>query len=219
MRMTMSSLSLACLLCSAGLAAAQPAADDVIADWSAGLGQTPAATMGFLFEVTFMKIDVADVEVRLTDADATALQALVAEGKRDGDRRNRAAAILHAADPIAYGMTFKRDSDQDRFFKGMLGNMARAVEAGELTADEYAGVEAHYRRLMAPHAERGTLKGDRLLYRLEGDTLRLLYLGADGAVLVDQQLDDGIWQRAVRASYTGEQSKLRDKLAELPWRR
>jgi hypothetical protein len=175
--------------------------------------------MGFLFEVTFMKIDVADVEVRLTDADAAALQALVAEGKRTGDRRRRAAAILNAADPIAYGMTFKRDSDQDRFFKGMLGNMARAVEAGELTADEYAGVEAHYRRLMAPHAERGTLKGDRLLYRLEGDTLRLLYLGAGGEVLVDQQLDDGIWQRAVRASYTGEKSKLRDKLAELPWRK
>lgn len=218
MRVNMRSLTLACLICSASVAGAQPAAADLLAHWSAGLGQTPAATMGFLFEVTFMKIDVADVEVRLTDPDAAALQALVAEGKRTDDRRRRAAAILHTADPIAYGMTFKRDSDQDRFFKGMLGNMARAVEAGELTADEYAGVEEHYRRLMAPHAERGTLKGDRLLYRLEGDTLRLLYLGVDGEVLVDQQLDDGIWQRAVRASYTGEQSKLRDKLAELPWR-
>ena len=186
--------------------------------WTATLGGGgPHALMSFLFEVTFMKIDVAVVEVRLTDHDAAQVATVVAEGDRDDQRRDRVAAILHAADPIAYGMTFKRDSDLGRFFKGMLGNMERAVEAGEITPQEYDRVDREYRALMAPYGERGARKGDRLMYRLEGDRLHLIYVGVDGEVMLDEQLDE-VWARAVRASFTGRESKMREKLGELAWR-
>lgn len=186
--------------------------------WTATLGgDGPHALMSFLFEVTFMKIDVAVVEVRLTDHDAALVAAVVAEGERDDDRRDRVAAILHAADPLAYGMTFKRDSDLGKFFKGMLGNMERAVEAGEITPQEYDRVDREYRALMAPYGERGARKGDRLLYRLDGDRLHLIYVGVDGDVMLDEHLDE-VWARAVRASFTGRESKMREKLGELAWR-
>ncbi len=192
--------------------------DSLLGVWTARLGGGgPQALMSFLFEVTFMKIDVAVVEVRLTDHDAAQVAAVVAEGERSDDRRDRVAAILHAADPLAYGMTFKRDSDLGKFFKGMLGNMERAVDAGEITRAEYDRVDREYRALMAPYGERGARKGDRLLYRLEGDHLHLIYVGIDGDVMLDEHLDE-VWARAVRASFTGRESKMREKLGELAWR-
>jgi hypothetical protein len=193
------------------------AADSLLAVWSSGLGGTaPHAVMAFLFEVTFMKIDVAIVEVRLGPQDAARVAAVAAEGDRDDDRRDRVAAILDQADPLAYGMTFKRDSDLGKFFKGMLGNMERAVEAGEITQAEYDRVDREYRALMAPYAERGARKGDRLLYRLSGDQLHLIYVGTDGDVMLDEHLGE-VWARAVRASFTGQESEMREKLGELAW--
>jgi len=216
-------LALALPVAAAGQQAPAPAtataaaAAALEAAWTTGLGEEPGAVLGFLFEVTFMKIDVAEVEVRLADPDAAAIAVIVDEGGRNDRRRDRVADVLHAAAPVAYGMTFKRDSDLGKFFKGMLGNMERAVAAGEITAPEYARVDREYRALMAPYGERGVRKGDRLLYRLDAGTGHLALIGVDGAVLLDQALDE-VWTRAVRASFTGRESKMRDELGELPWR-
>jgi hypothetical protein len=191
--------------------------DSLEAAWTAGVGgDAPHAAMAYLFEVTFMKIDVAVVEVRVPAHTAAQLSALAAEGKRTDDRRDRAADLLDQADTIAYRLTFKRDSDLGRFFKGMLGNMERAVEGGEITAAEYARVDREYRALMQPHADRGARKGDRLLYRLDGDGGRLIYVGVEGEVMLDEPLDE-VWSRAVRASFTGRKSKMRDDLGKLAW--
>lgn len=193
---------------------ALPTAAETAADWSAGLPHG----MEFLLEVTFMKIDVADVQVRMDDATAAAVAAVKAEGEKTDDRRDRVAAILDAAPTIAYGMTFQRSADQAKFLKGMLSNLEKAEEAGELTAVEHATVRDGLLALLAPHAERGGLEGDRMLFRIDGDAASFTYLGRDGALLAAASWEDPTWAKAFRAMHTGQKSKLRKKLGELPWR-
>ncbi len=56
--------------------------------------------MAFLFEVTFMKIDVAIVEVRLGPEDAARVAAVAVEGDREDDRRDRVAASSTKPTPL-----------------------------------------------------------------------------------------------------------------------
>lgn len=205
----MKTLTFCCLLL-----LALPAAAETAADWSAGLPHG----MEFLLEVTFMKIDVADVQVRLDDAAAAAVAAVKAEGKKTGERRDRVADILHAAPSVAYGMTFQRSAEQAKFLKGMLANLEKAEEAGELTAAEHTAVREGLLALLAPHAARGGIEGDRMLYRIDGDAASFTYLGHDGELLATAAWNDPMWAKAFRAMHTGRKSKLRDKLGELPWR-
>jgi len=202
-------LTLCCALLLAAPAAAAPA--DA---WSAGLPHS----MQFLLEVTFMKIDVADVEVRLDDATAAAVAAVKAEGEKTDARRDRVADLLADAPVLAYGWTFQRTASQEKFLKGMLGSLDRAEEAGELTAAEHAQVRDGLLAHLAPYVERGGIEGDRMLYRMDGDHATYTYLGHDGALLAHAEYDEPVWGRAFRAMHTGGKSKLRKKLGELPWR-
>lgn len=191
-----------------------PAPASPVDDWAADL----PVSFGFLLEVTFMKIDVADLEVRLDGASADAVAAIRAEGKHDDARRDRVVALLHAADPVAYGMTFRRDASQSKFLKGIRKNLENARKAGELTEEERARVETDVLEILAPHAERGGRKGDRLLFRVDGDAARLVYVGVDGDVLADRAYLDGPHAKAFRCIHTGKKSKLRKKFGESPWR-
>jgi len=193
------------------------ASANVLDEWSADLGASPEAKLSYLFEVTFMKIDVATVMARLDDETTQALAAIVSEGKRSDERTNRASDALLAADTIAFGMEFRRDGEFDRFLKGVLNNLEKAMEADIVTAEEHARIRDAFEALMLPHQERGAFQGDRLLFRVQADGVRVIYLGFDDQVLVDSFEAGGDWARGIKGVFAGEKSKLRKKLVERVW--
>ncbi|MEZ4389075.1 MAG: hypothetical protein R3D98_16135 [Candidatus Krumholzibacteriia bacterium] len=195
-------------------AAAQPTADEV-GRLTAGLGEGPGGPMGFL-EVTFMSISTWPMPSAGL-ARCGHGEPLVAEGKRTTTAASGPRPSSSPATRSSPWSTFRRDTTTAAF-KGALGNMQRAVEADELTEVEARRRGRGLPRGHGPVRRAWRPRGDQLLYRIDGDTLWLGYVGVDGEVLVDRRFDDGVWARAVRASFTGARSKLRNKLAELPWR-
>jgi len=192
--------------------AATLAQPPLLAEWSRGVGEGAHANLAFKFEVTFMKIDVADIEARVTPATAAALGALVQEGKLDKKRKNEAAELLLAAETVAFRLVFLREGGLDRFLEGTRQHLEAARNAGLLSAWEYSTIWDGLQRTMVTLNERGALAGDQLLYRVEPGKVRVMYLGDDGAPLVDTIHAGDFWARGIKGSFFSPGSRFRDKL-------
>jgi hypothetical protein len=197
-----------------------PATDDVPAQpatWTEGLGDGEFGRLAFRFEVTFMKIDVADIEALLTPQTAAALQQLRGEGKATDERIDQAAAIILAADSVMFGFTFLRDGGLDRFMDSTRKNLEAARKAKLIDQAEYDWVWNGFQQDMAPVLARGGMKGDQLIYRIDRDRLHLLHVGADGSKLVDVVHSEPGWARGSKGIFLARKSGLRNKLIRSLW--
>ena len=181
-------------------------------EWSRGVGEGAFAKLAFKFEVTFMKIDVADIEARVAPATAAALSDLVQEGRLDKESRNEAANLLLAADTVAFRFVFLRDGGLDRFLDGTRQNLEAGRNAGLLSSWEYTTIWDGFQRTMVPLNERGALAGDQLLYRVEPGKVRIMYLGVDGDPLIDTFHAGDFWARGIKGSFFSSGSRFRDEL-------
>lgn len=191
--------------------------DEMIKLWSEGLGETSYSNPSFKFEVTFMKIDVADIEARLDQSTAADLEAIVMEGNPDRARIERAASVLLAAEISAYRFTFLRDGGTGRFLEGTRSNLDSARKDGIISEPEFLSIWNDYRRIMGPIEKRGSFKGDQLLYRIEKGALRIIYIGKDGDVLVDSIQSGDAWARGFKGSFSSRNSAFREKLLRSLW--
>ena len=83
-------------------------------------------------------------------------------------------------------LVFRRDVSLDQFLGGIDENMRRARDAGLITPEGYERVAADLPVSYAPLAADGITEGDRILYRVRGDTLRTVYQRGGGELVVDQ---------------------------------
>ncbi len=192
--------------------------DEMLRLWSEGLGETSYGNPSFKFEVTFMKIDVADIEARLDPSTAADLEAIVKEGKSNSSRIEKAASVLLAAENSAYRFTFLRDGGTGRFLEGTRSNLDSARKDGIISNAEFLSIWKDYEGIMVPIKKRGSFKGDQLLYRIDKDSLRVIYIGKDGDVLVDSTQSGDSWARGFKGSFASRDSAFRENLIRSLWK-
>lgn len=177
-----------------------------------GVGEGPYAVLRTRFEVTFMKIDVADVEVRVSQATSRDLRALV-EGKQHSDAvSDRIAERILNADTLLNRMHYLRDGGFGKFKKGIQRGLESALKSGLLEKSEFESIWVDFERELSQLADRGVKKGEDLIYWMEGARVRVVALTADGDLLLDFSREGPQWERGFKGSYFARKSRFRKPL-------
>jgi hypothetical protein len=167
--------------------------------------------METLLEKTIFQVDVLTLEIWIGGEAAAPLRAL--RGARSsGELRDSVASLaVHARDAWAR-ITFVRDVSLGQFVGGIEDNMRRAVEADLLSRASAMLILDSIPLWFSVLEDRGIEDGDRLLYRLTGDTLHTRFFTRGGEILVDQT-DIGPERRlSVFGSYFAPKSEFRKGL-------
>jgi len=150
------------------------------------LGRTQWSYMHTLFQRTFLKVDVLTVDVCFDAPTAQRFGAVAARTRLSGaaaDTITRAA--LQAA--RAQGrIEFLRHVSHGEFIDGVTDDLRKAVKARVMGDSIFRAIVAGLPASYAFLEKRGLRKGDQLVYDMAGDTIRTRYIGADGAVLLDE---------------------------------
>lgn len=144
---------------------------------------TPAVTARTLLEKTIFKVDVLTLELWLGPETVQRLGLPLLDN--DQSREEAARIALDSRDAWAE-LIFKRSVSLDQFLGGIAENMRRVRDEGLITGEGYELVAAGLPRSFAPLAAGGIASGDRIFYRVSGDTLRTVYQREDGELVVDQ---------------------------------
>lgn len=193
--------------------APRPESPDVAPVDTAGLGHGPNARMHMLLEKTLFQVDVLTLDVRLGSEETGRIEALLSGDRPSGDRLRDAVATvaLEARDAWAR-IEFQRDVSLDQFLDGVRDNLRKATRAGVIEPRAFRGISDDLPRWYAFLEERGIHAGDRMYYRIRGDSLHTVYLAADGETLLDQ-VDVGPERRlSVLGGYFAPGSDFREKL-------
>lgn len=200
---------LTCILSALGPATASAQSPPVD---TTSLGEGPYATMHTLFEKTIFKVDVLTLDLRFGPEVVQQLEGLVRGREYSSELADSVARIAAGAQDAWARIEFQRDVSLGQFLDGVRENLRRAREAGFITAGTYEMVSDGLPRWFAVLEERGIHDGDEIFYRIRDDTLRTVFRGADGRILVDQT-DVGPERRlAVLGSYFAPKSDFRKGL-------
>lgn len=145
----------------------------------------PAVTMSMLLEKTIFQVDVLTLDLWLGPETAGALARWLPVPPNRAAADSLANVALRSRDAWAT-IQFRRGVGLNRFLDGIDENMRRARDAGHLSPEGYDVVATGLPRYFAPLATRGIESGDRLYYRVHGDTLRTVFQQRDGSIPIDQ---------------------------------
>ena len=199
-------LSLALMPGAPGAAGSLPSLD------AGDLAQGPYATMHMMLQKTIFKINVATIDVRF-DPPAQSRFAALARGQVYSDAlAQQLAQVAIAAARAVVQMQFQRDVSLDRWMGVVRDNLREARRAGLIAPELEQRVSQGLPVWFAPLRERGYLKGDRILYAVDPDSLRTVVIAAGGQVLVDRSEREQGTRRVVLASYFAPGSDLREPL-------
>jgi len=174
-------------------------------------GAPAYAYMETLLEKTIFRVDVLTLEVWIGGEVAAPLRALEGKGASDAMRDSVASLAVRARDAWAH-ITFERGVSLGQFVGGIEGNMRRAVEADLLSRATAQTILDSIPLWFSVLEDRGIEEGDRIQYRITGDTLRTRFMTRSGEILVDQ-MDIGPERRlSVFGSYFAPGSEFRKGL-------
>ena len=182
-------------------------------DLTENLGTTDSSHLSMRFEVTFMKIDVADVDAFLTPDDAAAIKAIPAT-TTGRDRREQIRDILLAAQSCVMRMTFLRDASWDRILKGIRKNLEAAAKERIITTEEFEMIWSQFQSDFHAMQARGVRKGDALYYRVDPEGVRCIFFGDDGTTLASVERTGDAHIRGTRGAFFGPKSRFSRKLIE-----
>jgi hypothetical protein len=144
------------------------------------------ARMHTLLEKTIFKVDVLTVDVWLGEEDTRRIEEIIGDGRYDSEVADAIAEVaIHSQDALVR-VEFVRDLSLGQFLDGIDESLRLVPRAGIIADADYREISENLPRWFGFLAERGILVGDRIDYRIRGDTLRTRYISADGAVLLDQ---------------------------------
>jgi hypothetical protein len=176
------------------------------------LARGPCALMHMLLQKTVLKVNVANIDVRV-DKPTQSRFAQLAQGQTYSyplDAELASAAI--AAPRAVVQMQFVRDVPLNRWIGVVRDNLELAREAGLITREIEQKVSNAIPQWFAPLADRGYQKNDRLIYSITPDTLRTVVVSAGGQVLLDLSDHEAGARRVVMASYFAPKSDTRELL-------
>jgi hypothetical protein len=176
------------------------------------LAQGPYAVMHMRLQKTFLKINVADVDVRV-DRPTQARFAQVAAGQAySAALENQLAPIAIGAARAVVQMQFVRDVPLSRWMGVVRDNLEQARQAGLISRDVERRVSDALPVWFASLKDRGYVKGDRVTYSVTPDALHTTVTAANGQVLVDMTERGDEARRVVLATYFAPKSDTREPL-------
>ncbi len=194
------------------LSAAAQAAGPLPSLNGADLAQGRYSGMHMRLQKTLLKINVADVDVRV-DRGTQAKIAQVAAGQDYSfELDHRVAPLVIDAPRAVVQMQFLRDVPLSRWMGVVRDNLEQARDAGLITRDVERRVSDALPTWFAPLKDRGYLKGDRVIYSVTPDALRTVVVSSAGQVLVDMSQPGTEARRVVLATYFAPRSDTREPL-------
>ena len=182
------------------------------------LPERARSTMSMRLEKTIFRVDVLRLRLRVDPATAADLDSLVSGGEEyDGALAPEIAERALRADEAVAEIEFLRDVGLDRFLEGVRADMRKAVEAGWLEPGGYRAVSEGLPGWFVFLRERGIRDGDRISYRVRGDTLRTVYADPAGDVLLDQTDVGRQNVLALLGAYLAPGSSFREGLIRSLW--
>jgi len=204
-------LGLSFSILAAGNVAAQavpPQKTDVVLD-----GRAPFSRMHAVLEKTIFKVDVLALDLCL-DSTTAAVIGQFATGPRSGERDDSIARAVIGASRAIARIEFLRDISFSQFADGIGEEQKKAVEAGLLADSTHRMVADSLPHWFAFLENRRIRDGDMVFYDFNGDTLRTVFLGVNGEILMDR-IDQGRERRtSVLATYVAPKSGFRRGLLQ-----
>jgi hypothetical protein len=176
------------------------------------LGQGPFAKMSMLYERTFLRVDVMTLEIHFGPDVATRLEGLASGTKLTPSVEDSIANIALQAQNARIHVKFRRNFSIDKFFKGALDNTNQVLKAGLIKKEFYEEICRQLPIWYSFMNDRGVLEGDEMFHLIKGDTLRSVYRGANGEVLMDEIQVGQERRLAVLGSYLVKKSDFRKGL-------
>jgi len=179
---------------------------------SRDLGQGAFSAMHMLLQKTFLKINVATIDVRVDKPTQTRLSGL-ATGKAFSDGiAEQLTHVVVGAERAVVQMKFKRDVSLDRWMGVVRENLEQTRKAGMIDAGLEKRVSQGLPESFAALKSRGYEKDDRLVYDVAPGSLRTVVFSGSGQVLVDRVDQDPGVRKVVLCSYFAPGSDFRDPL-------
>ncbi len=206
---TLALLFAACLLARPAVAQ-EPALD------TASLARGSYAEMEMIFErgFLFIRVDVLSLRVRYGDRTAARLREIGESDLPGAVRRDSAARVAAEATDAFARIDFLRGISLQQFLDATRRNLGRAAEEGYVDPHAAGEIAEDLPGWFAFLRDRDIREGDRLLYRIRGDTLRTLFIGVEGDVLLDQTDVGPERRRSVLGGYVAPGTDFREKLLD-----
>ena len=170
------------------------------------------SAMHMLLEKTILKVDVLTVDVRLGKAVQGRMAEVVKGKKPSAELYANIAKVAIGADDALVQLKFLRDVGLDKWIDVVRENLQQARDAKLISPGLQKRISNGLPKWFAALRERGYLEGDRLFYRVRGDSLRTVVVSAKGEILVDR-MDKGKEEASVvMASYYAPGSDFREPL-------
>ncbi|MFC1531641.1 hypothetical protein ACFL5T_05295 [Gemmatimonadota bacterium] len=189
---------------------------DTVPNLYGGVGEGPHARLRFFFEVTFMKIDIAWIEAYLDPGTASVARRVAGEDYSKGRARALEMALLDG-DPMLLRMELARGGGAGRFIGATRDNLQAAVECGSMGQTTFDELWPYLEELLSPVDRRGMEKGDAILYRIDESSVRIVYLGPAGEIIVDGSYEGAEAARGFVGSFICRESAFSENLIRSAW--
>jgi hypothetical protein len=176
------------------------------------LGQGRYSSMHMTLQKTFIKINVATIDVRFDRQAQARFAALAREQPYSDAIASRLAEVAMGAERAVVEMRFMRDVPLKRWMGVVSDNLEQAREAGLITKEVEQQVNRGLPDWFSALRDRGYEKGDRLVYTIGADSLRTMVAAKDGPVFLDRVDRGASARRVVLVSYFAPKSEFREPL-------
>jgi hypothetical protein len=173
--------------------------------------------ISYLYERTILKVDVLHLDLRVDSATATDVASLVAANasdKVDDSLRDAVASAYLAAQRMEIDLEFLRNISADQFINGKADDLESLVEDRLLEPEVAAELADEFEHLFAFLEQDGIRNGDRLDFRVFGDTVRAVYVAIAGDTLQAYERIGSHQRIAILGAYFAEGSSFRDGLVK-----
>jgi hypothetical protein len=180
-----------------------------------GLASGPYSGMHAKMERTIFGIDILVVDMRFSEPTARRLEELVAGREYSPALADSIVRVVLDARNALLVVNIEYDVDVQRFLEESRASLRTAADAGLIPATVFSEVSQNLGPWFEFLEARGLKEGDRLIYRIRGDTFRTMFITDSGQTLLDQTDPNGNERRlAILAGYLAPGTDLREDLIE-----
>jgi hypothetical protein len=181
---------------------------------SPDLARGPFSSMRMLLEKTFLKVDVATIDVRVGKREQGELAKLASGRKYSAALEGELAKAVLRSDHALIQLAFLRDVSQARWIDGVRDSLDSANRAGLISLAQRKSVSDGLPQWFKALEQDGFHEGDRVLYELGPGVLRTVVVTRSGKLLVDRVDKGQDVPRLVLASYFAPGTDYRSQLLE-----